>query len=157
LKYPLAYLITWTTYGTWLHGDERGSFDSSGKYIPPDPDRREAEAASLSEEPVTLTLEQRNVADALLVEACTRLGWRLHARNVRTNHVHIVVSAPAEGKRVRSRLKGLAALRLSEHAGLSPAPDKNGARKWWTEKGNIEEIWDERHLEAAIRYVNEQQ
>ena len=21
---PIAYLITWTTYGTWLSGDERG-------------------------------------------------------------------------------------------------------------------------------------
>ena len=21
---PLAYLITWTTYGTWLPGDQRG-------------------------------------------------------------------------------------------------------------------------------------
>jgi hypothetical protein len=24
---PLAYLITFPTYGTWLHGDERGSVD----------------------------------------------------------------------------------------------------------------------------------
>ena len=24
---PLAYLITFTTYGTWRHGDERGSVD----------------------------------------------------------------------------------------------------------------------------------
>ena len=22
---PIAYFITWTTYGTWLPGDERGS------------------------------------------------------------------------------------------------------------------------------------
>ncbi len=21
---PLAYLLTWTCYGTWLHGDRRG-------------------------------------------------------------------------------------------------------------------------------------
>jgi REP element-mobilizing transposase RayT len=157
MKYPLAYLITWTTYGTWLHGDERGSFDHSGNYIPPDPVRREAEAAMLVEDPVYLTPEQRAVVDALLVEACARLGWELHARNVRTNHVHVVVSAAAEGKQVRSRLKGLASLRLSEHAGLAPGTDKDGARKWWTEKGNIEEIWDARHLESAIRYVNEQQ
>jgi hypothetical protein len=24
---PLAFLITWRTYGTWLHGDSRGSVD----------------------------------------------------------------------------------------------------------------------------------
>jgi hypothetical protein len=28
-KYPLAYFITFTTYGTWLHGDPRGSFMKS--------------------------------------------------------------------------------------------------------------------------------
>ena len=26
---PLAYLITFNTYGTWLHGDRRGSVDSN--------------------------------------------------------------------------------------------------------------------------------
>ncbi|MGQ0761444.1 MAG: hypothetical protein ACT4OT_05435 [Acidobacteriota bacterium] len=25
--FPLAYLITFRCYGTWLHGDERGSVD----------------------------------------------------------------------------------------------------------------------------------
>ncbi|HEX9659180.1 MAG TPA: hypothetical protein VGA18_02730, partial [Rhodothermales bacterium] len=33
---PLAYLITFTTYGTWLHGDERGSVDP-GHSIPGTP------------------------------------------------------------------------------------------------------------------------
>jgi REP element-mobilizing transposase RayT len=157
VKYPLAYLITWTTYGTWLHGDERGSFDHSGNYVPPDAARREAAAALLVEDPVYLTPEQRAVIDAVLVEACARLGWELHARNVRTNHVHAVVSAGAAGNQVRSRLKGLASLRLSEQAGLLPVMDKDGAKKWWTEKGNIVEIWDQRHLDAAVRYVDEQQ
>jgi hypothetical protein len=30
---PLAYLITFRTYGTWLHGDERYSMDRHGKNI----------------------------------------------------------------------------------------------------------------------------
>jgi REP element-mobilizing transposase RayT len=157
MKFPLAFLITWTTYGTWLHGDERGSFDHHGNYIPPDPRRYEAAAAMLVEGPVYLTPEQRAVVDALLVEACARRGWVLHARNVRTNHVHVVVSAPVDGEQVRAKLKALAAARLTEHAGLQPSPGKDGARKWWTEKGNIEEIWDDRGLESANRYVTELQ
>jgi hypothetical protein len=28
--FPLAYLITIRTYGTWLHGDEKGSVDRHG-------------------------------------------------------------------------------------------------------------------------------
>ena len=31
--FPLAYLITIRTFGTWLHGDERGSVDRHGKNI----------------------------------------------------------------------------------------------------------------------------
>ena len=26
-EFPLAYLITFRCYGTWVHGDERGSMD----------------------------------------------------------------------------------------------------------------------------------
>ena len=29
-EFPLAYLITFRTYGTWLHGDERGSIGRTG-------------------------------------------------------------------------------------------------------------------------------
>ena len=157
MKFPIAYFITWTTYGTWLHGDERGSFDHHGNYIPPNWARREAEAAMLVDDPVYLTPEQRAIVDQLLVEACARLGWVLQARNVRSNHVHVVVSAAADGKQVRSRLKALASMRLSEHAGLDPAAGTDGARKWWTEKGNIEEVWDDRHLDASVVYVIELQ
>jgi REP element-mobilizing transposase RayT len=156
MKFPLAYFITWTTYGTWLHGDDRGSFDHHGNYVAPDPARREAEAAMLVEDPVILTPEQRAAIDDLLVEACARRGWLLHARNVRTNHVHVVVSASAAGDQVRAKLKGLASLRLTEHAGLQPSTGKDGARKWFTEKGNVEEIWDDRHLAEAVGYVHDQ-
>ena len=36
--YPLAYLITFRCYGTWLHGEERGSIDRRNyhKYGTPD-------------------------------------------------------------------------------------------------------------------------
>ena len=32
-QFPLAYLITFRTFGTWLHGDDRGSMDRHGKNI----------------------------------------------------------------------------------------------------------------------------
>jgi len=38
--FPIAYLLTFLTFGTWLHGDERGSYtrryqQRSSKYISP--------------------------------------------------------------------------------------------------------------------------
>jgi hypothetical protein len=32
-EFPLAYLITIRTFGTWLHGDERESVDRHGKNV----------------------------------------------------------------------------------------------------------------------------
>ncbi len=28
-EFPIAYLLTWRTFGTWLHGDERQSMQRS--------------------------------------------------------------------------------------------------------------------------------
>ncbi|HEX3152413.1 MAG TPA: hypothetical protein VHR66_30345 [Gemmataceae bacterium] len=157
MKWPLGYFITWTTYGTWLHGDERGSFDRNGDFVPADPARREAAEAIMVDDPVILSTEQRAAVDALLVDACARRDWVLHARNVRTTHVHVVVSAAVDGEIVRKKLKALASKELSEQAGLPVDMGKNGAKKWWTEKGNIEEVETERQLAATVVYVVEMQ
>jgi REP element-mobilizing transposase RayT len=154
LKYPIAYFITWTTYGTWLHGDQRGSFDAEGNYIPPDSNLKAAAESAMTEGAVVLTDEQRRILDARLVELCRLGNWQLHARNVRTCHVHAVVSAALDGKVLRARLKAGCAMSLSEHAGLL-SNGKDGAKKWFTQKGNIEEIWTEKHLLESIHYVSE--
>jgi REP element-mobilizing transposase RayT len=156
MRWPLAYFITWTSYGTWLHGDDRGSFDGHGNYVPPDPARRRAAEELMTDDPVTLTDEQRAIVDAVIVKHCAIRGWVLHARNVRTNHVHVVVSAAAGGEKVRAELKQWASTHLSAHAGLPRGEGKDGARRWFTEKGNIEEVWDDRQLESAVEYVLDQ-
>jgi hypothetical protein len=106
MKYPLAWYLTWTTYGTWLHGDARGS-NINGQVLPPDPSLEASMRAQMTEDPVYLSDAQRVIVDNLLVAECRAQGWLLHARNVRTNHVHIVLSAlrevpsrPTEGARV---------------------------------------------------------
>ena len=92
----------------------------------------------------------------MIADHCRIRKWVLHARNARTNHVHVVVSAPIDGERVREELKAWAARRLSEHAGLRPGSGKDGAKKWWTEKGNVEPLWTDCQLKAVIRYVDDQ-
>ncbi|MBY0309383.1 MAG: hypothetical protein K2Q09_11625 [Phycisphaerales bacterium] len=47
---PLAYLLTWTCHGTWLHGDDRGSIDDfnnrfGAPVLPPSPTLKSAKAA----------------------------------------------------------------------------------------------------------------
>jgi REP element-mobilizing transposase RayT len=153
---PLAYFLTWTTYGTWLHGDVRGSFDANGNYVLPNEAFRELDRTLMTAESVILSLEQRAIVDNVIVEHCRIRKWVLHARNARTMHVHVVLSANVDGETAREQLKAWASRRLSEHAGLPRATDPEGGKKWWTQKGNIEEIWEVRHLESAIRYVEDQ-
>jgi len=148
---PLAYFITWTTYGTWLHGDARGSF-LDRTFLAPDTQLETVNRAALTEDVVILTQHQRAIVDATLVAECHAQAWELHARNVRSNHVHIVVSPSRSGPFVRSRMKALASKALSDDAGL-PEAEHNGRKRWWTEKGNIVAIENEQSLEQTIEYV----
>src|SRR2546421_10613910 len=61
---PIAYLITFRCYGTWLHGDERGSVDREhNRYKTPyaavNNNRRRHNQHLLKSEPVLLSAEQR--------------------------------------------------------------------------------------------------
>ncbi|MGI9518711.1 MAG: hypothetical protein ACR2NP_16760 [Pirellulaceae bacterium] len=47
---PLAYLLTWTTYGTWLHGDDRGwNRRDEPEFQPPNPLFQEMAASEMKE------------------------------------------------------------------------------------------------------------
>ena len=156
-EFPLAYFITWTTYGTWLPGDERGWCKRGSRVIEtPAPALNEAARSALVKEPVILNLTQRSLVDAVIVKHCEIRQWVLHARNARSNHIHIVVSAAFPGPEVRAQIKAWCNRRLSEQAGLE-GRSKNGLCRWFSERGDIEWIDDEEQLESAIYYVNEMQ
>ena len=94
---PLAYLITFRCYGTWLHGDERGSIDRfhnryKAPYLTRSDRRRDLNRNRLRSAPLILNARQRHSIDLAVREVCVNREWLLHALNVRTNHVHSVVS-----------------------------------------------------------------
>ncbi len=93
----LAHLITFRCYGTWLHGDERGSVDRShnryrSPYIPANDQWRKHNTQTLKDEPVSLDVAQRQSGEAAVRETCALHNWFLRGLNVRTNHVHCVIS-----------------------------------------------------------------
>src|SRR5437868_5057595 len=102
LGYPLAYFITWTTYGSWLPGDARGWVDKVSKIVQqPDPYLESAARQAMTEEDVVLSRQQRDLVDGIIVRHCQIRTWQLHARNARTNHIHVVVTAALDGDEVR--------------------------------------------------------
>ena len=158
---PLGFLLTWTTYGTWLPGDERGWVKAGKGFQPPDPIRkREAEARMTADAP-RLDDEQRLLVKKTIAAHCGIRGWTLHAVNCRSNHVHVVVSADRDSDDVRDQFKAWCTRRLKEPERAQRESPGMGAsavpvrEKWWTEKGSCRRLWDKESLETAIRYVQD--
>ena len=91
---PIAYFVTWTAYGTWLPGDERG-WNQKGNFetLAPNPLAKDAAIAKMKEAPFLLSIEDRRIVNETIMAHCEIRAWDLHAVNVRSNHVHVVVTA----------------------------------------------------------------
>ena len=153
---PLAYLITFRTYGTWLPGDDRGSVDRehrnwSEPLAAADVARRNMAYSRLAAPPVTLTKEQRHLVSGEIQRQCDHRSWLVHAINVRTEHLHLVVRAPQPRERVMNTLKSYLTRRLRE-AGLWQSPVSP-----WSRHGSTRYLWTDGDVEAACAYVNERQ
>jgi REP element-mobilizing transposase RayT len=153
---PVAYLITFRAYGTWRHGDERGSVDRHhSRYgtplLPSSPRRRYIESRLLKQPVVKLNARQRKVIDLAVRETCRIRKWELWALNVRTNHLHCVVTSNCKPKSILGALKANATRSMRE-AGcwgsqLSP----------WAQGGSKKYLWTEEKLANAIAYVDTDQ
>ena len=149
---PLAYFISFRTYGTWLHGDKRGSIDRhhnrfGSPYIPPNKEWRNYNQKQLRAKPLVLKSRQRKAIEAAIRETCKIRKWALLAFNVRTNHVHAVVVANRKADIVLNAFKANATRQLREDGlweySFSP----------WARKGSKRKLWNERSVARAIDYV----
>ena len=108
---PLAYFLTWTSYGTWLHGDGRGWIDRNhnrvGEPIPgANVVRQNSASTALKHAPMRFSQLQRERIASTIAEVFDFKHWYVHALNCRSNHVHVVVTALGETpERVMNTLK----------------------------------------------------
>ena len=86
-EFPLAYLITIRTYGTWLHGDIRGSIDRHGKNIygtptlEPNPKLLKIMREEMKGPPFILNNAQRIAVHHEIEDVCEKRGYFLRALN----------------------------------------------------------------------------
>jgi len=150
--HPLAYLITFRTFGTWLHGDPRGSTDRShntygAPHLAADGDLQARRMASMRQQPLVLTVEQRRIVEATLRDVCAHRSWALFAANVRTNHVHAVVEAKASPERMLIDFKAWSTRRLVERGAL--AHDS----RVWSRHGSTCYLWCAESVESSCEYI----
>ncbi len=150
---PLAYFISFRTYGTWLHGDKRGSIDRfhnryRSPYLAPSEKWRHYNEQRLQAKPLILEARHRKSVEAAIRETCDIRKWRLRTINVRTNHVHVVVSAGhKKPESVLNAFKANATRQLRQD-GLWRQPFSP-----WADKGSKRRLWNERSVQKAVDYV----
>ncbi len=154
--HPLAYFITFHTYGTWLHGCSAGSVDRSHNvpgtaFLPADDARRQQAAAHLDQVPYELDAARRRAVRQAICDVCGYRGWTLLAGHVRTNHAHAVVSAPVPPERVMNDFKAYASRALNA-AGLDPP-----GRKRWSRHRSTLYLWHIDQINAKVQYTLHEQ
>ncbi|HLW64026.1 MAG TPA: transposase [Gemmataceae bacterium] len=153
---PLAYFVTFTCYGTWLHGDERGSVDLPHNqygtdFLPSDQETREQIRSAMRDPPYFLDEVRRTIVLRAILELVKTKRWQLFAIHVRSNHVHIVVKATQLIERVMNDCKSIAS------RDLNLAFPEERDRKRWTRRGSTRYLWTNEQLEQKIDYVLNQQ
>lgn len=150
---PLAYFLTFRTYGTWYHGDERGSVDRNennlyrAPRIPHSPRLVEKEKLNQSYPSFLMNSDQRKAVYDAIREVCSYRDYSLFALNVRSNHGHAVVAARARPEKIIEAFKSYATRRLKKEGLIS------ADIKVWSRHGSTRYLWKEGSVAAAIDYV----
>ncbi len=158
------WLITWTTYGSWLPGDARGFV---GNIREPDgtqvihnipgtpydadmPNLKRWVEAQMKGQPISLDRNQAEAMVAQYLETCRIRRWNLEAASVMYNHTHVLVGVfgDPDPEAILNLFKSWATRALKK---LGPLP-QNG--DWWTTGGSKRKIAD---TPAAVIYVVKKQ
>jgi len=144
MRKTIGYMITWTTYGSWLQGEEKG-YVKDGKILRGNEKLKEANQAAMVREKVKLSKREKGIVEKAILESAKRFGQKILAVSVYSNHVHVVakyVDVPISA--FVGYCKNAARTALNE-AGIEG--------KIWTHGYDKRFCFDEKHLKAMIEYV----
>jgi REP element-mobilizing transposase RayT len=141
----IGYMVTWTTYGSWLQGDKR-RYVKDGQTLPPNEKLAEANTKTLTKDAVQLSFEQRRIAEEAIRQKANQFGQRIYAMSVCAKHVHLVAEyIPSPIGLVVQRYKSCAVRALR----------KEGIQgRVWTTGFDKQYCFDADTLQRKINYVN---
>lgn len=152
----LAFFITFRTYGTWLHGDGRGSVHRTGDNVygsrraRQNEGLRRREVLEAKSKPVRFGEDAREIVGKAIMEVCEVREWMLQVLSVQVDHVHAVVTGNGKPEVMMADFKRYAT-RALRNAGLCEG------EKVWSRHGSTKWVWSEDELERVCGYVKEMQ
>ena len=141
----LGYMLTWSTYGTWLQGDGRG-WVKDGTVYTQNPALLAANRLQMKEGARRLEGKEKEAVREALIEKAKAIGQEILAIAVYSNHVHVVlkfIDRPVPRVAQMYKRAGTTALRKMGIEG-----------KVWTRGYHETPCYDIRAIENMIDYVN---
>jgi REP element-mobilizing transposase RayT len=85
-----GYMATWTTYGTWLPGDERGYVNNKGQTLRGEKGILRKNQKRQKTPTVKLNRQEKKMAEEVIFDEAKRIEHKIIALAVCTNHVHLL-------------------------------------------------------------------
>ena len=140
----IGYMLTWTTYGTWLQGDEKG-YVKDGKILCENKELHTANLENMRCNAVYLNEQQRRVVYGAICCKAKRIGQVVRALSVAKDHVHIVVE--------RAGMSIEKSAGIYKKAGTDALRKSGLAGKVWTRGYDKRFCFDEEGLRTRTHYV----
>jgi REP element-mobilizing transposase RayT len=140
----VGYMVTWTTYGTWLPGDKRG-YVKRGKILPGNPKIKESSQTLQKSTTLILNSEQKTIIRKAILQEAERTGHKIEALAVCTNHIHLVARPCEESiESIVSRYKNVAMFAMCKNVPV---------RRIWTRGFDKRFCFNEKSLNQRTEYV----
>ena len=119
LSRMIGYMLTWTTYGSWLQGDRRG-WVKDGQVYSDGVCIEGFNAGNLKSKSVVLTEMQQSIVYDSMINHAVEKSHKIFALAVLDNHVHLLIAGcDEEVGRLAARYKNVGTRKLAgEYKGM---------------------------------------
>lgn len=140
----LGYMLTWTTYGSWLQGDKRG-YVKDGQILGGDEKLVDLCEKFQKGHTVKLRNNEKDIVRRAILDEAEHIGQTVEALSVCSNHIHVVARySPEPIGRMVSRLKNVASSALRKHG-------RRG--RVWTRGFDKRFCFNQEDLARRVQYV----
>jgi REP element-mobilizing transposase RayT len=140
----IGYMLTWTTYGSWLQGDERG-WVKNGRILQPDNKLYLTNKQKLKRTPVKLQEAPKRLVKEIILDESKRISQKICAFTVCSDPIHIVAESCSESiSQIVQRYKRVSTYALQKSGFNS---------KVWTKGYDKRYCFSVKDLRIRINYV----